>query len=342
MTLDQAQLAKKRLIAAKLLVRPGARVLDIGCGWGGMALYLARVCGADVTGVTLSQEQLRVATERAAAAGLADRVRFRLQDYREVDGHVRQHRLGRHVRARRPAAVPDLLPAPSRRLLAPDGVDAAARDGAARRRRPTTSRSSRSTSSPAATSRRSPRCCPAVERSRAAGPRHRDPVAALRRDDPGVAPALPRQPRAGARALRRAVHPDVGVLPRGIRERLPLRPHARLPPAARPRPGPRAGDPRLYSRRRWPGWPRPSLPSPTTPGCIARRRSRRPCGAGRHPDRRATALSCGCESVCVARSPCGGAVLWCMPVEASVPARRAARCCRSRPTRGGTAAGVRH
>lgn len=84
MGLDQAQLAKKRLIAAKLLVRPGARILDIGCGWGGMALYLARVTGADVTGITLSQEQLRVATARAEAAGLADRVRFRLQDYREV------------------------------------------------------------------------------------------------------------------------------------------------------------------------------------------------------------------------------------------------------------------
>jgi cyclopropane-fatty-acyl-phospholipid synthase len=85
MTLDQAQLAKKRLIASKLLVRPGARVLDIGCGWGGLALYLARVCDADVTGITLSQEQHRVATERAAAAGLSDRVRFRLQDYREID-----------------------------------------------------------------------------------------------------------------------------------------------------------------------------------------------------------------------------------------------------------------
>ncbi len=84
MTLDQAQLAKKRLIASKLLVRPGAHVLDIGCGWGGLALYLARVCDAEVTGITLSEEQHRVATERAAAAGLADRVRFRLQDYREV------------------------------------------------------------------------------------------------------------------------------------------------------------------------------------------------------------------------------------------------------------------
>jgi cyclopropane-fatty-acyl-phospholipid synthase len=84
MTLDQAQLAKKRLIAAKLLVEPGARVLDIGCGWGGMALYLARVCGAEVVGVTLSHEQLRVAQARAAAAGLSDRVSFRLQDYRQI------------------------------------------------------------------------------------------------------------------------------------------------------------------------------------------------------------------------------------------------------------------
>lgn len=84
MTLDQAQLAKKRLIAAKLLVEPGARVLDIGCGWGGMALYLARVCGAEVVGVTLSQEQLRVARARAEEAGLADRVSFRLQDYRQI------------------------------------------------------------------------------------------------------------------------------------------------------------------------------------------------------------------------------------------------------------------
>lgn len=86
LTLDQAQLAKKRLIAAKLLVRPGARVLDIGCGWGGLALYLAQVCGARVTGITLSTEQQRVARERANSLGLADRVDFRLQDYREIEG----------------------------------------------------------------------------------------------------------------------------------------------------------------------------------------------------------------------------------------------------------------
>jgi cyclopropane-fatty-acyl-phospholipid synthase len=84
-TLEEAQVAKKRHIAAKLcLHRPGLRVLDIGCGWGGMALTLAREHGAIVTGVTLSEEQLREARARAAAEGLSDRVRFELLDYREV------------------------------------------------------------------------------------------------------------------------------------------------------------------------------------------------------------------------------------------------------------------
>jgi len=81
--LDTAQHNKKRHIAAKLLLRPGQKVLDIGSGWGGLALYLAGECGAEVTGLTLSQEQLKVAQRRAAAAGLSDRVRFHLRDYRE-------------------------------------------------------------------------------------------------------------------------------------------------------------------------------------------------------------------------------------------------------------------
>lgn len=83
MSLDDAQEAKKRHIAAKLLLVPGMRVLDIGCGWGGMALYLARHTGARVTGITLSSEQLAVAKRRAEEAGLADRVSFELRDYRE-------------------------------------------------------------------------------------------------------------------------------------------------------------------------------------------------------------------------------------------------------------------
>jgi len=85
-SLEQAQADKKAHIAAKLLLRPGQRVLDIGCGWGGMALYLNRVADVDVLGITLSEEQLKVARQRAEAAGVADRVRFELIDYRDVTG----------------------------------------------------------------------------------------------------------------------------------------------------------------------------------------------------------------------------------------------------------------
>jgi len=84
--IDTAQLNKRRHIAAKLLLRPGMKVLDIGSGWGGLALYLAGECGADVTGLTLSTEQLKVAQRRAAQAGLSDRARFYLRDYREETG----------------------------------------------------------------------------------------------------------------------------------------------------------------------------------------------------------------------------------------------------------------
>jgi cyclopropane-fatty-acyl-phospholipid synthase len=82
-TLDDAQLAKKRHLAAKLLLRdPGKRVLDIGSGWGGLALYLAQVASARVTGITLSHEQLDIARGRAGEQGLD--VEFRMQDYRDV------------------------------------------------------------------------------------------------------------------------------------------------------------------------------------------------------------------------------------------------------------------
>lgn len=84
--LDAAQLAKKRHIAAKLALEEGQRVLDIGSGWGGLALYLARAAGADVTGVTLSTEQLRIARARARAGGLERAVHFELADYRHLTG----------------------------------------------------------------------------------------------------------------------------------------------------------------------------------------------------------------------------------------------------------------
>ncbi|MDF1730131.1 MAG: cyclopropane-fatty-acyl-phospholipid synthase [Minwuia sp.] len=85
-TLEAAQDQKKRHIAAKLMLRPGQKVLDIGCGWGGMALYLATVEDVEVTGVTLSKEQHAVATRRAREAGLDHRVTFKLQDYRHEEG----------------------------------------------------------------------------------------------------------------------------------------------------------------------------------------------------------------------------------------------------------------
>ncbi len=83
-TLEEAQTLKKRHIAAKLHLQPGQRVLDIGCGWGGMALYLAQVADVKVVGVTLAEEQLAHARRRAEALGLSDRVEFRLMDYRAV------------------------------------------------------------------------------------------------------------------------------------------------------------------------------------------------------------------------------------------------------------------
>ncbi len=85
--LETAQENKKRHIAAKLVLeRPGLRVLDIGSGWGGLALYLAQLAGADVTGITLSTEQHQASEKRAADGGLSQRVRFHLRDYREDHG----------------------------------------------------------------------------------------------------------------------------------------------------------------------------------------------------------------------------------------------------------------
>lgn len=85
-TLEHAQARKKEYIASKLLLEPDMQVLDIGCGWGGMAITLARDYGARVLGITLSEQQLETAKTRAAKAGLSDRVTFRLCDYRNIDG----------------------------------------------------------------------------------------------------------------------------------------------------------------------------------------------------------------------------------------------------------------
>jgi cyclopropane-fatty-acyl-phospholipid synthase len=84
--LEQAQWEKKAHIAAKLDLKPGQRVLDIGCGWGGMALFMHQQAGVDVLGITLSEDQLRVARKRAEEAGVSEHVKFELIDYRKVEG----------------------------------------------------------------------------------------------------------------------------------------------------------------------------------------------------------------------------------------------------------------
>ena len=84
--LDEAQAAKKRHLAAKLNLRDGLKILDIGSGWGGLALYLAKTAHVEVTGITLSEEQLKVSRERARAMGLSRAVKFELCDYRKLEG----------------------------------------------------------------------------------------------------------------------------------------------------------------------------------------------------------------------------------------------------------------
>jgi cyclopropane-fatty-acyl-phospholipid synthase len=119
--LDTAQRDKKAHIAAKLLLRPGHRVLDIGSGWGGLALYLAGECGVEVTGLTLSAQQCKVATQRAVTAGLGDRVRFHLRDYREERGEydrIVSVGMFEHVGINHYRVFFERLKA----LLAPDGV----------------------------------------------------------------------------------------------------------------------------------------------------------------------------------------------------------------------------
>src|SRR5947199_10859417 len=85
-TLEQAQRAKLELVCTKLVLLPGERVLDVGCGWGSFALHAASEHGVHVTGITLSEPQAALARRRAAAAGLADRIDIRVADYRDLAG----------------------------------------------------------------------------------------------------------------------------------------------------------------------------------------------------------------------------------------------------------------
>ena len=120
-SLERAQRDKKAHIAAKLHLKPGQRVLDIGCGWGGMALYLHEIAEVDVLGITLSEEQLKVARRRAEETGVADRVKFELIDYRDVQGSFdRIVSVGMFEHVGPPQY--ETFFAKCRSLLAPDGV----------------------------------------------------------------------------------------------------------------------------------------------------------------------------------------------------------------------------
>ncbi|MGE3691617.1 MAG: class I SAM-dependent methyltransferase [Novosphingobium sp.] len=120
-SLERAQIDKKALIAAKLRLGPGMRVLDIGGGWGGLALYINRHYGCEVLGVSLAPDQVRFANERAEAAGVAGKVRFELIDYRDLSGQFdRIVSVGMIEHVGAPHFVEYF--AKTNELLAPDGV----------------------------------------------------------------------------------------------------------------------------------------------------------------------------------------------------------------------------
>ena len=120
-TLDEAQALKKKHIAAKLLLRPGMEVLDIGSGWGGLAMEFAQLHGARVTGLSLSTEQIAAARDRAAQSGLSGRVTFEQRDYREERGQYnRVVSVGMFEHVGRSGF--DAFFATLQRVLRPDGV----------------------------------------------------------------------------------------------------------------------------------------------------------------------------------------------------------------------------
>lgn len=120
-SLERAQIDKQALIAAKLMLKPGMRLLDIGCGWGGLGLYLNRHFGVEVLGVSLAPDQVKFANERAEAAGVADKVKFQLTDYRDVTGpfdRITSVGMIEHVGA---PHLPEYF-AKTHQLLADDGI----------------------------------------------------------------------------------------------------------------------------------------------------------------------------------------------------------------------------
>jgi 2-polyprenyl-3-methyl-5-hydroxy-6-metoxy-1,4-benzoquinol methylase len=245
-SLEDAQLAKKRHLAAKLNIKPGMKVLDIGSGWGGLGLYIAEICGAEVTGVTLSEEQFSLSNERARQRGVSDQVQFHLKDYRHLDqkfdrivsvgmfehvgvGHFKEflHQGEQPPQERRRGGAP--FHQPLRRARRHLGLD---QEIHLSRRLHSGSLGS------AAAHREGGALCH----------RRRDPQAALCQDAARMGQPLRQPPRPRHGALRRALLPHVGVLPRGVGMRLPLRRHEQFPDPVRQGPACAASDAELHRR----------------------------------------------------------------------------------------------
>ena len=273
-SLEDAQLAKKRHLAAKLMIKPGMKVLDIGSGWGGLGLYLAETCGAEVTGVTLSEEQHKLSNERAEQRGIADRVKFHLKDYRHLDqrfDRIVSVGMFEHVGVGHFAEYFGKI----RTLLADDGAAVV--------------HSINRSDGPGATSAwvkkyifpggYIPALSEVVPQIEGAGLYITD-IEILRLHYAETlrewAPPLRRPPRPRQGHLRRALLPHVGVLSRRLGMRLPLRWHEQFPDPVLPQPARPAADAQLHDQRgRTPAGHRLEAAAPEIdPGGV----SRRPCG----------------------------------------------------------------
>ena len=259
MTLEEAQMAKKRHIAAKLGMKPGQTVLDIGSGWGGLGLYLARRFEAEVLGVTLSTEQHAVATERAHAEGLENHVHFELRDYRELTerfDRIVSVGMFEHVGVNHYRTFFNKCAS----LLKPDGVmllHSIGRNGPPW----ATNAFIRKHIFPGGYIPALSEVLPAIENSGLMLADVEILAPALRRDAEALARALPRQSRPRQGDLRRAFLPHVGILSRRLGSLVPLAGSDGFPDPAHAPQRHAADHPRLYRQmREGAGHPRGGAP----------------------------------------------------------------------------------
>ena len=243
-TLEDAQLAKKRHLTAKLLVSRGHRVLDIGSGWGGLGLYLAEMTGAEVTGVTLSAEQLAISNARAAEKNLS--AKFLLEDYRDIPGafdRIVSVGMFEHVGV-------DFYETFFRRcaeLLTDDGVMVLHSIGRSLGPDVTNSWIAKYIF-PGGYIPALSEVAPAIERAGLLV-RYRSPARALRRNAESVARAFCGAARGGGAALRRSLCADVGVLSGVRRNVIPQAGPDELSVPARQARGRRTDHARLHRSR---------------------------------------------------------------------------------------------